>query len=187
MAILTNMRVLVTAFEPFGGAETNISRIVMEGIREEVEKVLLPVSFRNAPLVLQQAIRDIHPDVIIMLGQCGDEEKISLERFAVNMMDSEKGDNDRFCPKEERIYEGAPVAYQTPFEVRTWVESLEAQGLPVRASNSAGLYVCNRAYYEALHHGQKAIFVHIPKTAIPSVATLTIEQLITSMAGEARV
>jgi pyrrolidone-carboxylate peptidase len=46
------MRILVTGFEPFGGAETNISRIVMDGIQEEVEKVLLPVSFRNAPLVL---------------------------------------------------------------------------------------------------------------------------------------
>lgn len=174
----TNMRILVTGFEPFGGADTNISRTVMDGIREEVEKVLLPVSFRNAPLVLQQAIRDFHPDMLLMLGQCGDEEKIRLERFAVNMMDSAKGDNDRFCPKEERIYESAPVAYQMPFPVRAWVESLEAQGLPVRASNSAGLYVCNRVYFEALHLGQKALFVHIPKTMEVPTAVRTIEELI---------
>ena len=96
----TNMRILGTAFEPFDGAETNISRSVMNGIQEEVEKVLLPVSFRNAPIVLQQAIRDIHPDVLLMLGQCGDEEKIRMERFAVNLMDSDKGDNDGYCPKE---------------------------------------------------------------------------------------
>lgn len=174
----TNMRILVTAFEPFDGAETNISRSVMNGIQEEVEKVLLPVSFRNAPIVLQQAIRDIHPDVLLMLGQCGDEEKIRMERFAVNLMDSDKGDNDGYCPKEERIYESAQVAYQTPFPVRTWVESLEVQGLPVRASNTAGLYVCNRVYFEALHFGQKALFVHIPKTADVSTAIKTIEELI---------
>lgn len=174
----TNMRVLITGFEPFGGAKTNISRTVMEGIQEEVEKVLLPVSFRNAPLMLQQAIRDIHPDVLLMLGQCGDEEKIRLERFAVNLMDSAKGDNDGYCPREERICQSAPVAYQTPFSVRALAESLEEQGLPVRASNSAGLYVCNRAYYEALHHGQKAIFVHIPKTMDVPTAVRTIGRLI---------
>ena len=172
------MRILVTAFQPFDGADTNISRTVMDGIQEEVDKVLLPVSFRNAPIVLQQAIRDIHPDVLLMLGQCKEEEKIRLERFAVNLMDSAKGDNDGYCPKEERIYQGAPVAYQTPFSVRAMTEKLEAQGLPVRASNTAGLYVCNRVYFEALHFGQKALFVHIPKTADVSTAIKTIEELI---------
>ena len=172
------MRILVTAFEPFDGADTNISRTVMDGIQEEVDKVLLPVSFRNAPIVLQQAIRDIHPDVLLMLGQCTDEEKIRLERFAVNLMDSAKGDNDGYYPREERISQGAPVAYQTPFSVRTLVEKLEAQDIPVRISNSAGAYVCNRAYYEALHLGQKAIFVHIPKTMDISTAVRTIEELI---------
>lgn len=118
---------LVTAFEPFSGAKTNISRTVMDGIREDVEKVLLPVSFRNTPLALQQAIRDIHPDVLLMLGQCGDEEKIRLERFAVNLMDSDKSDNDGYCPKEERIYESAPTAYQTPYSVRVLAEQLKMQ------------------------------------------------------------
>lgn len=172
------MRILVTAFEPFGGAETNISRTVMEGIRNEVEKVLLPVSFRNAPLVLQQAIRDFHPDMLLMLGQCGDEEKIRLERFAVNMMDSANGDNDTYCPKEEIINHDAPLAYRTPFSVRTLAETLAKDNLPVRASNSAGLYVCNRVYFEALHLGQKALFVHIPKTMETAMAIKIVEIVI---------
>lgn len=175
------MRILVTAFEPFGGAETNISRAVMEGIEEEVEKVILPVSFHNAPLVLQQAIRDIHPDILLMLGQCKDEEQIRLERFAVNMMDSKKGDNDGDCPKEEVIVRDAPIAYQTPFAVRALTEKLVAIDLPVRASNSAGLYVCNRVYYEALRLGQMALFVHIPKTMELEKAIRTIKQLLIQM------
>lgn len=175
------MRILVTAFEPFCGAETNISQAVLEEIKEEVSKALLPVSFRNAPIVLQQAIRDIHPDTVLMLGQCGDEKKIRLERFAVNLMDSAKGDNDGYYPREETIYPDAPTAYQTPFAVRTLVDALAAQDLPVRASNSAGLYVCNRVYYEALHLGQKALFVHIPKTMDVAQARQTIEQLVAAM------
>ena len=173
------MRMLVTAFEPFGGTETNISQAVLEEIKEEVSKALLPVSFRNAPLVLQQAIRDIHPDIVLMLGQCGDEEMIRLERFAVNLMDSANGDNDGYYPQEEIIYANAPTAYQTPFIVRKLVDALATQDLPVHASNSAGLYVCNRVYYEALHLGQKALFVHIPKALQLTLAAQTIEQLLT--------
>ena len=172
------MCILVTAFEPFGGNETNISQAVLEGIQAEVTKVLLPVSFRNAPLVLQQAIREYHPDLLLMLGQCKEGDKIRLERFAINMMDSAKGDNDGYCPNEETIYANTPMAYLTPFSVRTLVETLAAQNLPVRVSKSAGLYVCNRVYYEALHLGQKAFFVHIPKTMDVVINTKTIEHLI---------
>jgi len=172
------MRILVTGFEPFGGAETNISRIVMDGIQEEVEKVLLPVSFRNAPLVLQQAIRDIHPDVMIMLGQCGEEEKIRLERFAVNLMDSAKGDNDGYVPDEEIICPEVPLALKTALPVKSLCADCINAGLPTIVSNSAGLYVCNRIYFEALRHSPNSLFVHIPKNMDVETAKQTVNQLI---------
>ena len=39
--------------------------------------------------------------------------------------------------------------------------------MPAKVSNSAGLYVCNRLYYEALqlckeNRGMKALFIHLP-------------------------
>ena len=46
---------------------------------------------------------------------------------------------------------------------------LDINGIPAKVSNSAGLYVCNAAYFNALHHisilGKeiKAVFVHLPK------------------------
>ena len=172
------MRILVTGFEPFGGAETNISRIVMDGIQEEVEKVLLPVSFRNAPLVLQQAIRDIHPDVMIMLGQCGEEEKIRLERFAVNLMDSAKGDNDGYVPDEEIICPEVPLALKTALPVKSLCADCINAGLPTMVSNSAGLYVCNRIYFEALRRTPNSLFVHIPKNMDLEIAKQVINQII---------
>ena len=44
---------------------------------------------------------------------------------------------------------------------------VEELGIPAKVSNSAGLYVCNRTYYEALRLcnerlGMKALFVHLP-------------------------
>ena len=70
------MCILITAFEPFGGAETNITQSVLSLLPDSIadwaiEKVCLPVSFKLAPIVLREAITTYFPDVVIMLGQCG--------------------------------------------------------------------------------------------------------------------
>ena len=161
------MRVLVTAFEPFGGAKTNITQSVLSLLPDShadwaIEKVCLPVSFKRAPIVLREAIATFSPDLVIMLGQCSTGENIRLERFAINMMDSTKSDNDDYIPNEETIYAHQPLALQTPLSVKALAMSCAETGLPVVVSNSAGLYVCNRVYYEALHLQQRAIFVHMP-------------------------
>ena len=62
------MRILVTAFEPYGGNDINISQKVLDAIQADVTKLLLPVSFRRAPEVLNEAIDQFQPDVIISMG-----------------------------------------------------------------------------------------------------------------------
>ncbi len=146
------MCILITAFEPFGGAETNITQSVLSLLPDSIadwaiEKVCLPVSFKRAPIVLQEAITTYSPDLVIILGQCPVGENIRLERFAINMMDSHKADNDGYCPSEKQIYPDAPLAYRTPINIKTIANQLQEQQLPVAISNSAGLYVCNRVYY----------------------------------------
>ena len=160
--------ILLTAFEPFGGAETNITQSILSLLPDSfadwaIEKVCLPVSFKRAPIALREAIATYSPDLVIMLGQCPIGENIRLERFALNMMDSHKADNDGYCPSEDTIYHDAPLAYRTAFHIKTIANHLQEEQLPVAISNSAGLYVCNRVYYEALYLQQKAIFIHIPK------------------------
>ena len=169
------MRILITAFEPFGGAETNITQSVLSLLPDSladwaIEKVCLPVSFKRAPIMLREAIATYSPDLVIMLGQCPAGENIRLERFAMNMMDSQRADNDGYCPSEEQIYPDAPLAYRTPINIKTIANQLQEQQ-PVAISNSAGLYVCNRVYYEALHLQQRATFIHIPKNFATQLAT----------------
>ena len=176
------MRILITAFEPFGGAETNITQSVLSLLPDSladwaIEKVCLPVSFKRAPIMLREAIATYSPDLVIMLGQCPAGENIRLERFVINMMDSQKADNDNYCPSEEQIYPGAPLAYRTPINIKTIVHHLQEEKLPVVLSNSAGLYVCNRIYYEALHLQQNALFVHVPKGYDVDIAILLISKL----------
>ena len=162
------MRILITSFEPFGDSLTNITQDILSALpcnigKAEVIKHCLPVSFQRAPIALKELISAHQPDTILLLGQCPAGENIRLERFALNMMDSQKADNGGYRPSEETIYPDAPLAYRTAFHIKTIANHLQEEQLPVAISNSAGLYVCNRVYYEALHLQQKAIFIHIPK------------------------
>ena len=172
------MRILVTAFEPFGGSDTNISQRVLDAIQADVAKLLLPVSFRRAPEVLNEAIGLLQPDVIIAMGQAAEGDKIRLERLAINMMDSAKGDNDGYMPNEELICPEAPLALKTALPVKPLCADCINAGLPTMVSNSAGLYVCNRIYFEALRHTTNSLFVHIPKAMDVETAKQTINQLI---------
>ena len=176
------MCILITAFEPFGGAETNITQSVLSLLPDSfadwtIEKVCLPVSFRRAPIVLREAIATYSPDVVILLGQCPAGENIRLERFAINMMDSTRGDNDGYIPNEETIYPHQPLALQTPLPIKELERFCTDSVLPVQVSNSAGLYVCNRVYYEALYLHQQAIFMHVPKNMDLTLAQQTIAQI----------
>lgn len=162
------MRILITGFEPFGGSDTNITQEIISQLpaqigNREIMTICLPVSFQRAPVALQQAIAQHQPDMILLLGQCPASESIRLERFAMNMMDAKNPDNDGYTPSEETIYLKAPLAYHSPINIKTIVHHLQEKELPAVVSNSAGLYVCNRVYYEALHLQRKALFVHIPK------------------------
>ena len=165
------MRILLTAFEPFGGAETNITQVVLSLLPDSIAdgaigKVCLPVSFKRAPIVLQEAIATYTPDLVIMLGQCPANENILLERFAINMMDSTKGDNDGYIPNEETLCPNQPLALQTSLPIKELAASCWENSFSIQISNSAGLYVCNRVYYEALYLHPKALFIHIPQNML---------------------
>ena len=180
------MRILITGFEPFGGSDTNITQEIISQLpaqigNREIVTICLPVSFQRAPVALQQAIAQHQPDMILLLGQCPASESIRLERFAMNMMDAKNPDNDGYTPSEETIYLKAPLAYHSPINIKTIVHHLQEKELPAVVSNSAGLYVCNRVYYEALHLQRKALFVHIPKNFDISKSFQSIQLLSTAL------
>lgn len=169
------MRVLLTGFEPFGGDAVNSSQETVKAVAcdefEDVDVVtgILPVSFKRVEEAICGLIDEAEPDVMIMLGQSGKSDYIKIERVALNLMDSSKGDNDGYLPDEETICLDAPQAYLTQLPVKMLRDVLIQNGIPAKASNSAGLYVCNRTYFAALHHiaktgiDTKAVFIHLPK------------------------
>ena len=167
------MKVLLTGFEPYGKYVENSSwataqHVVAQGVMG-VELFLkrMPVSFHRVVAELSTAVDEVHPDLIVMLGQAALSDKVRLERIAINMMDSKKGDNDGVVPDEELIYPHESTALLTKLPIKNMCASIAERGIPVVVSNTCGLYVCNRLYYEALRlceHApkMKAIFVHVP-------------------------
>ena len=176
-------KILVTGFEPYCDYHVNSSWVVAEkvaalsvdGAIVAVEQ--MPVSFGHAGIALRGAVEKHSPDAIIMLGQSGGCDKVKLERVALNMMDAKQADNDGYVPTEEPINHDAPAALFTNMPIKSLCAAVEEQGIPAKISNSCGLYVCNRLYYEALmickeQPQMQAIFVHLPfYMGHPSVKT----------------
>lgn len=167
------MRFLLTGFESFGKYKENSSWAVTEKVAAcgvvaaELVAMRLPVSFAGIGTALRNAVEECHPDVIIMLGQCAGVDYIKLERIAINMMDATIPDNDGYMPDEEQICADGDAALFTNVDIKKLRKVVEEQGIPAKVSNSAGLYVCNRTYYEALRlcnerPWMKALFVHLP-------------------------
>lgn len=165
-------KILLTGFEPFGNCHINSSWVVAEkvatcvidGIDIVIEQ--MPVSFSRVADCLYKAVNRHNPDIIILLGQSAASDCIKLERVALNIMDSNSADNDGYIPNEEPIYKNASSALFTNVPIKKICSAIKEEGIKVKISNSCGLYVCNRLYYEALKicnkQTTKAIFIHLP-------------------------
>ena len=189
------MKVLLTGFEPFGQEKVNPSWETVKAfpeLREDVEvlKICLPVSFQKAVTMLEQAVDDYRPDVVLSIGQAGGRCAIEVERVAINMVDSKKPDNDGYQPQECQLRADAPNAYFSNLPLKRLVEAIQDEGIPAAISNSAGLYVCNSVFYTAMHlvyskyPNMQAGFIHVPylpcqvvgKNKQPSMSTETAVQ-----------
>ncbi|ASJ15217.1 pyroglutamyl-peptidase I [Thermococcus radiotolerans] len=188
------MKVLVTGFEPFGGEEINPSWEAVSGLPDEIEgaeiiKRQLPVTFNGVRKILQKLIVDEKPDIVILTGQAGGRPNITVERVAINVMDSTKPDNEGFAPEDEPVFEGAPAAYFATLPIKAIVEALREAKIPAGISNTAGTYVCNAAMFTALHTiavagmETRAGFIHVPfsheqalEKPRPSMAVETIRK-----------
>ncbi len=190
------MKVLVTGFEPFGGEKINPSWEAVKALPDELDgatlmKVRLPVSFKGVREILPRLIVKERPDIVLLTGQAGGRPNVTVERVAINVMDSEVPDNDGFKPEDEPVFEGAPDAYFATIPVKAVVRALRRAGIPAGVSNTAGTYVCNTAMFTALHTiavsgmESKAGFIHVPfshaqalEKPRPSMAQETINEAV---------
>jgi pyroglutamyl-peptidase len=166
--------VLLTGFEPFNGATINPAWEAVralegwqgEGFQVEVRQ--LPCVFGDAIEDLTALIDELHPDVVIAVGQAGGRPDISVERVAINVDDASILDNGGQQPVDTAIAADGPAAYFSTLPIKAIVHALRARGLVAGVSQTAGTFVCNHVFYGLMHHAAtqpqpiKAGFIHVP-------------------------
>ncbi len=181
--------VLMTGFEPFGGAAVNAS---WEAVRQvsappgvDLRVRLLPCRFGAALDELWRAVEREDPAVVIAVGVADGRPDVSLERVAVNLDDAPIPDNAGAQPVDRPIVADGPAAYLATLPVKACAAAVRALGVPVGLSHSAGTFVCNHVFYGLMHRaatlrpGLRAGFVHVPhhatlppETAAAALATI---------------
>jgi len=165
-------KILITAFEPFGGDDKNASLETMNALDVPADcsliKLAVPVVFRKAADIVNGAIDREDPDAVICLGQAGGRSCISLEKTAVNLCDTKNADNEGNAPCMEPVVINGPESYRSTLPDERMLEALSRAGISAELSDSAGTYVCNSLMYGVLHYLEQtgrsipAGFIHVP-------------------------
>lgn len=191
------MKILVTSFEPFGGEKINPAHEVVTSLKNnisgaEIVKLQVPTVFNVSLEHTIKKIEEIHPDVVLNIGQAGGRYGISVERIGINVNDARIPDNSNQLPVDEKIDETGENAYFATIPVKSIVKAIKEKNIPVSVSDSAGTYVCNNLMYGVLNYihknklNMKAGFIHIPflfQQVIekPNTAAMDLNSMITAI------
>jgi pyroglutamyl-peptidase len=195
---MTLPKVLLTAFEPFGGDTINPSLEIALGLTgsviggHRIVGQVLPVAFGETAHTLRHTLQVERPALVIALGQAGGRSEISLERVAINLIDARIADNAGVQPIDRPVVAGAPSAYFSTLPVKAMRNALHAEGIPAQISFSAGSFVCNQVFYLLMHElatmrsSARAGFVHVPYLPAqaafhPGAPSMSLETMIAGL------
>ena len=143
-------RILLTGFEPFRHWAVNSSWEAVRQVaatRRGITVRPLPVDHGRAADAVREAIDETGPEILLLTGLASDPVP-RLERFG------------RAGPLSPH---GGPGLRAGRWPWAAAHDAVSAQGLPMRASFDAGLYVCDTTYWAALgSHVPLIAFLHLP-------------------------
>ena len=168
-------RILLTGFEPFEQNPINLSWEVARALDGEViaggtvHALQLPCVFGDAIKVLDEALTELQPALVISLGFAGGRSEITPERIAINIDDARIPDNAGKQPVDEAVVAKAPAAYFSTLPIKAMVRNMRDLGVAASVSNTAGTFVCNHVFYALMHRlhrrgapGMRGGFIHTP-------------------------
>ena len=178
-------KALITGFDAFGNTPINPAQETAKAIDGTticgagiIGKVAPSLFFKSIEVV-KDAITEVKPDVVIMLGEYGGRSMITVERIARNSNDSSRynlADNNGVVLQGEPTVPGGPVAYYTTLPIRAMVKAMRDAGIPSDISDTPGTNICNHLMYGILHYIAmsklpiRAGWIHLPH--LPSVAAM---------------
>ena len=179
----TVKRLLVTGFEPFGGADVNVSQDVLSALQSkvsaadpwahlrpspidpievELERIVLSVDEVGSLHVAKRLQAGDSWDAILHLGVCGTCTVPRLEMRAQDVLDMRIPDNSG------RQLQATPLSGQgdvwSTAPIRQWMRGWETAA---ELSVDAGTYLSNETLYRTLdalpHPSVPVLFLHLPK------------------------
>lgn len=198
------MKVLVTGFEPFGGATINpaleaVRRLPAKIEGADVVTTQIPVVFQKDAEAVEVAIDAERPDLVLCVGQAGGRSHMTPEFVGINYANARIPDNEGNQPVG-RLVEDGPDAYFATLPVFAMVDAARAAGVPAAVSYTAGTFCCNEVLYRLLHclatghPGVRGGFVHVPYAAEQALsmgegtASMSVDMMVaglTAMIGAA--
>ena len=160
-------RILITAFEPFGGKTVNASAAVQKDLPEriggfEVQKAVLPVVLGKAGKTALEIINGADFAMVFLLGEAG-RDTVTPEIRARNLRSARIPDNEGNQPQEEKIRENGPGEYFTAVPAEKIVRRMQAEGYEISVSEDAGTFVCNDTFYlVGTGSAMPVEFIHVP-------------------------
>jgi len=170
------MNVLLTGFNRFGSFPVNTSQLLIEELGRRnvgsgqlnIVTQILPTEFRKSGILLEKIITTYRPRIILSAGISSYAYSIKLERFALNIDDTDVPDNRGYIPKDKKIKPDGAEAYRGNFPLEQLQSCISGYNFPVYISNHAGSYVCNHVYYVGCYLVRKLRlpalhgFIHLP-------------------------
>ncbi len=172
------MQTLLTGFGPFGRVVSNPTQRIVEHLRgesfegQEVSSYVFPVSYGRVPERLRAMLEiggsDGRPfNNILLLGVAVGSRFWRVERFGRNAIGPQR-DADNVTPKQSTIFEGEAERFPATLSTERLQTAISDVGLPVQASESAGEFLCNFAFYTTLRlfaereQAPQVGFLHVP-------------------------
>ena len=199
---MANKKVLLTGFEPFGGASFNPSGAVVQAIAKrgingvEIVTAILPVEFKRSAEMLVELISSHRPDVVISLGQAEGRDFIGPEQVAINLADGRIADNAGVKIENQSINPSAADGYFSTLPIRAIVEAISSLGIAAKISYSAGTFICNEIFFATQSFLQESEvisgFIHLPlapnqAAEFPGLPTMPIEDQVNAIEAAIKV
>lgn len=119
------MKILVTGFEPFGGAVINPAYEAVKLLPDvivgaEVIKIEIPTVFGRDEEVVRAAVEKHHPDAVLCVGQAGGRSGITVEKVAINLMEARIPDNEESSRSIHQSGKTERMHILRRFQSRAW-------------------------------------------------------------------
>ena len=93
------MKLLLTAFDPFGGSTVNpaleaVTLVADNVAGVEIVKLEVPTVFGKSIAAVAEAIAREKPDAVLCIGRAGGRYDLTPERVAINLDDARIPDNE---------------------------------------------------------------------------------------------